>query len=163
MNYESAGRSVAVPTRAILAAGLLLLGATTALAQTIEVKTGDTGAIAAATPVVPASGTAAATAATLVDSPVQDQAATQRPEAMAESADELEEFDPPPLQMGDATRGLFAWQRSGDISSPTPRPITGATANRSYERYLKSFDFPIPERMTSSVKASSGGGGNSAK
>lgn len=159
MNYESAERSVAVPTRAVLAAALLLLGATTSMAQT----TGDTGAIAAATPVVPASGTAAATAATLVDSPVQDQAATQRPEAMAESADELEEFDPPPLQMGDATRGLFAWQRSGDISSPTPRPITGATANRSYERYLKSFDFPIPERMTSSVKASSGGGGNSAK
>lgn len=62
------------------------------------------------------------------------------------------------LQVGDATQSLLAWQRSGEITSATPRTISGDVANRSYERYLKSFEFPIPERMTSSVKPSSGGG-----
>ncbi|QNK69451.1 DUF3613 domain-containing protein [Variovorax sp. PAMC26660] len=61
----------------------------------------------------------------------------------------------PPLQVGDATQDLLAWQRSGVIASPTPRPIPGAIAYRSYERYLKSFEFPIPERLNSSVKSSS--------
>ena len=63
-----------------------------------------------------------------------------------------------PLQVGDATQGLLAWQRSGDIASKTARPIAGNVAHRSYERYLKSFEFPIPERMSSTVKTSSGGG-----
>jgi hypothetical protein len=68
-----------------------------------------------------------------------------------------------PLQVGDATQSLFAWQRSGDIASPTARPIAGTVANRSYERYLKSFEFPIPERMSSIVKSSSGSGGGAPK
>jgi len=41
------------------------------------------------------------------------------------------------------------------IASQTPRPIPGAIAYRSYERYLKSFEFPIPEHLNSSVKSSS--------
>lgn len=57
-----------------------------------------------------------------------------------------------PLRVGDATQDLLAWQRSGVIASPTPRPIAGAVAYRSYERYLKSFEFPIPEHLNSSVK-----------
>jgi len=64
-------------------------------------------------------------------------------------------------QVGDATQGLLAWQRSGEIASPTPRPIAGDVASRSYARYLKSFEFPIPERMSSIVKASSGSGSSS--
>ena len=67
------------------------------------------------------------------------------------------------LQVGDATQSLLAWQLSGEITSTTPRTIAGDVANRSYERYLKSFEFPIPERMTSSVKPSSGGGGAAPK
>ncbi|MNY38616.1 hypothetical protein D3C86_1732540 [compost metagenome] len=63
-----------------------------------------------------------------------------------------------PHQVGDATLSLLAWQRSGEIASPTARPIAGAVAGRSYERYLKSFEFPIPERMSSTVKSSTGGG-----
>lgn len=76
------------------------------------------------------------------------------PEASAE------EFEPEygPLQVGDATQDLLAWQRSGVIASSTPRPIPGAIAYRSYERYLKSFEYPIPERLNSSVKTQSGGG-----
>lgn len=61
----------------------------------------------------------------------------------------------PQLQVGNATRDLFAWQRSGVIASPTPRPIPGAIAYRSYERYLKSFEYPIPEHLNSSVKSPS--------
>ncbi|ATA56654.1 hypothetical protein D3C87_971680 [compost metagenome] len=61
-----------------------------------------------------------------------------------------------PLQVGDSTSNLFAWQRSGEIASKTPRQIAGNIAGRSYERYLKSFEFPIPERMNSTVKASTG-------
>lgn len=66
--------------------------------------------------------------------------------------------EPGPLLVGDATEDLLAWQRSGVIASPTPRPITGQVANRNYERYLKSFEHPIPESLTSTVKAGSGGG-----
>ncbi|WP_041943057.1 DUF3613 domain-containing protein [Variovorax paradoxus] len=74
--------------------------------------------------------------------------------AQAEYEYEIE----PPLQVGDATQGLFAWQRSGELASATPRPIAGSVANRSYERYLKSFEFPIPERMSSIVKSANGSG-----
>lgn len=68
------------------------------------------------------------------------------------------EYEPVRLQVGDATQSLLAWQRSGELASATQRPIAGDVANRSYERYLKSFEFPIPERMTSTVKSSNGGG-----
>lgn len=73
------------------------------------------------------------------------------------AAEEQEAFELPD-QIGDATLSLLAWQRSGEIASPTARPIAGAVAGRSYERYLKSFEFPIPERMSSTVKSSTGGG-----
>jgi hypothetical protein len=65
-----------------------------------------------------------------------------------------------PLQVGDATHDLFAWQRGGEIASTTPRPIAGNVANRSYQRYLKSFDYPIPESMGSIVKQTAVGGGS---
>jgi hypothetical protein len=72
----------------------------------------------------------------------------------------MEEGTATPLQVGDATQNLLAWQRSGEIASSTPRPIAGAVAARSYERYLKSFEHPIPERLTSSVKKTSSSTGN---
>lgn len=84
--------------------------------------------------------------------------APDTPQPVEEMAEGEEEFIYEPLQVGDATQGLLAWQRSGEIASTTSRPISGAVANRSYERYLKSFEFPIPERMISSVKSSSGSG-----
>ncbi|WP_280811026.1 DUF3613 domain-containing protein [Variovorax boronicumulans] len=81
-------------------------------------------------------------------------ASTEGQTQIAEDAEPVYER----LQVGDATQGLLAWQRGGEIASPTPRPIAGEVANRSYERYLKSFEFPIPERMSSIVKSGSGGG-----
>jgi hypothetical protein len=69
---------------------------------------------------------------------------------------EAEEFELVPLQVGDATQSLLAWQRSGEIASPSPRTIAGNVASRSYDRYMKSFEFPIPERLGSTVNKSSG-------
>lgn len=89
---------------------------------------------------------------------VQTAAPTPVPPHGQEEMAGTEEFVHEPLQVGDATQGLLAWQRSGEIASATSRPIAGAIANRSYERYLKSFEFPIPERMSSTVKSSSGSG-----
>jgi hypothetical protein len=62
----------------------------------------------------------------------------------------------PPLRVGDATDTLLALQRSGEFASATPRPIAGPVAHRSYERYLKSFEHPIPEYLNSSVKKTTG-------
>ena len=97
------------------------------------------------------------------------QAVPQSPEtkkAEAKQADvqeaEAEEFDPPPLRMGDATQSLLSRQRSGEIASRTPRPIAGSVASRSYERYIKSFEHPIPEHLGSTVAKSKSGGGSSA-
>ena len=84
------------------------------------------------------------------------RASTNQPQSDATDA---EEPDHVPLQVGDATQGLRAWQRSGDVASKTTRPIAGNVAQRSYERYLKSFEYPIPERMSSTVKTSTGNGG----
>lgn len=72
-------------------------------------------------------------------------------DALAEGQDLMYE----PAQVGDATQGLLAWQRGGEIASATVRSIPGNVANRSYERYLKSFEYPIPEHLSSSVKSSS--------
>ncbi|WP_395317377.1 DUF3613 domain-containing protein [Variovorax sp. UC74_104] len=83
------------------------------------------------------------------------------PAQAQEGMDEKEYVIYEPLQVGDATHDLFAWQRGGEIASATPRTIAGNVANRSYERYLKSFEFPIPERMSSTVKQTSGGSGSS--
>jgi hypothetical protein len=80
-----------------------------------------------------------------------------------EAEPEAEEFEsPPPLLMGDATQSLLAWQRSGEIASRTPRPIAGSVASRSYERYIKSFEHPIPEHLGSTVSKSKGGGASSS-
>lgn len=87
------------------------------------------------------------------------QASTNPPQNEAANAEDAEEIDYAPLQVGDATQGLLAWQRSGDIASKTPRPIGGSVAQRSYERYLKSFEFPIPERLSSTVKSTTDSGG----
>lgn len=97
--------------------------------------------------------------------PTEAQKAQEAQEAQEarEVEAEAEEFEsPPPLLMGDATQSLLAWQRSGEIASRTPRPIAGSVASRSYERYIKSFEHPIPEHLGSTVSKSKGGGASSS-
>lgn len=93
--------------------------------------------------------------------PTEAQKTQEAREVEAEA--KAEEFEsPPPLLMGDATQSLLAWQRSGEIASRTPRPIAGSVASRSYERYIKSFEHPIPEHLGSTVSKSKGGGASSS-
>jgi len=137
MNPESTERIASLPVRAALTAALLFM-ATNAFAQTNMAKSDDAGAKAVAMPTVA--------------QPIQNQATPA----------EAEELDPPPLLLGDATQNLLAWQRSGEIASPTPRPIAGSVASRSYERYIKSFEHPIPEHLGSTVTKSNGAAGGAA-
>ena len=67
--------------------------------------------------------------------------------------------DQPALPVGAATQRLLALQRGGTMASTTPRPIPGEVAHRSYERYLNSFNHPIPDRYGSSVSMRQGGTG----
>ncbi|MHA7601552.1 DUF3613 domain-containing protein [Alicycliphilus sp. T452] len=48
------------------------------------------------------------------------------------------------LDMGRATEQLLAQQRS--TPGVRPRPIDGEQAGRSWQRYLKSFETPIPAK-----------------
>lgn len=50
----------------------------------------------------------------------------------------------PSLRVGDATHDLLQRQREGREASATPRPIDGAVAEASQQRYLKSFEQPLP-------------------
>ncbi|MDQ0589275.1 DUF3613 domain-containing protein [Variovorax paradoxus] len=154
MNHESTERIASLPARAALTAALLFM-ATSAFAQTTATKSDNAKPIA--TSVTAPTGRVTATAAPAGQA-VQNQAA---PEPQDAQMAEAEEFDPPPLLLGDATQNLLAWQRSGEIASPAPRPIAGSVASRSYERYLKSFEHPIPEHLSSTVTKSGGGGSSS--
>ena len=91
-----------------------------------------------------------------------DAAPAVRPEQAAlpgANAQEAQKATPEPVAspapdypaVGDATRKLLALQRGGQIASPVPRPVPGEVAQRSRERYLKSFEREIPERFQSSV------------
>ncbi|MGJ7565083.1 DUF3613 domain-containing protein [Variovorax sp. RB2P76] len=148
MNNKFPGLFASLPAGA-LAAALLVTSASAAAQVSAKVKETD------AKPV--------ATAAASADTP-KDEAATPGAQASREKEQagsqqqsaEAEEFDLVPLQVGDATQSLLAWQRSGEIASPSPRTIAGNVASRSYDRYIKSFEFPIPERLGSTVTKSSG-------
>jgi hypothetical protein len=52
---------------------------------------------------------------------------------------------------GKETLQLLALQRQGQ--GQRPKPIDGEQASRSYERYLKSFEHPIPEAFATGIDA----------
>ncbi|WP_390348651.1 DUF3613 domain-containing protein [Variovorax boronicumulans] len=143
-NHEPFNRLFTLSACALATA--LCFVSTVAFAQTTQAGPGQGGAN---------------TAASAIDAaqPRKESAAHPTTETQA-VAEEEETFDPP-LQVGDSTLNLFAWQRSGEVASKTPRPIAGSVASRSYERYLKSFEHPIPERLGSSVTNAKNGGGAS--
>jgi len=144
MKKEQAHRLALLPTFGL--AAVLVIASPAAAAQET------------AKPVQPEALTAMTATTAAVPSPTARPA---RPDQ--EEMDAAGEIAYGRLQIGDATQGLLAWQRSGEIASPAPRPIAGDVASRSYERYLKSFEFPIPERMSSIVKSSSVSGAGAPK
>lgn len=94
-------------------------------------------------------------------SPAVSAAAAPQAMPMAEPAPAATEAgaatDQSALPVGAATQRLLALQRGGTLASSTPRPIPGEVAHRSYERYLNSFNHPIPDRYGSSVSVRPGG------
>lgn len=56
-------------------------------------------------------------------------------------------------RVGDATHGLLQRQREGREASATPRPIDGAVAEASHQRYMKSFEQPLPAWFGSRLQA----------
>lgn len=85
-------------------------------------------------------------AAALWLSPARAQAPAPAPVAPVPVAPAAE--PPDRLRVGDATYTLLEKQRAGTLASDTARPIAGEVAQRSYERYLRSFERPIPESFT---------------
>lgn len=53
------------------------------------------------------------------------------------------------IEIGSATQTLWDMQRASP--GVRPRPIDGDQASRSYQRYLKSFEYPIPEHYSSGL------------
>ena len=70
--------------------------------------------------------------------------------------------DPKP---GTETKAWLDLQKSGKAASKEARPVPGEIAEKTYDRYLKSFDHPIPEEFSreSFSSGNSGGGSGSNK
>ncbi|WP_269790680.1 DUF3613 domain-containing protein [Stenotrophomonas sp. Iso1] len=60
-------------------------------------------------------------------------------------------------QIGDTTRALLRMQADGS-NAGNALPMLGETATRSYQRYLNSFDHPIPEYFEGALPNSKQGG-----
>jgi hypothetical protein len=60
---------------------------------------------------------------------------------------------PPRHEIGDVTRALLRMQAEGTYAGRA-LPILGDQASRSYQRYLNSFDYAIPERFEQTVSSS---------
>lgn len=60
--------------------------------------------------------------------------------------------EPQAARVGEATHSLLQRQREGRDASATPRPIDGRVVDVSHQRYLKSFETPLPEWFDSKLK-----------
>ncbi|WP_137916863.1 DUF3613 domain-containing protein [Hydrogenophaga sp. 2FB] len=60
---------------------------------------------------------------------------------------------PTATRVGDSTHSLLQRQREGREASATPRPIDGRVAELNHQRYLKSFETPLPEWFDSKLKS----------
>ncbi len=57
---------------------------------------------------------------------------------------------------GEATRQWLELQKSNNASWGTPRPMPAEVAERVYQRYVKSFEQPIPPRFDREAVAEGG-------
>lgn len=60
----------------------------------------------------------------------------------------------PRTVIGEATEAYLQMQRDG-ASAGRAQPVTGEVASRSYQRYLNSFDEPMPQTKSGSGSTSS--------
>ncbi len=64
------------------------------------------------------------------------------------------------LAVGESTRALLGVQRNGKQAGPE-LPMLGAASALSYQRYLESHKYKIPERFSSSLGQGGSGGSGS--
>jgi len=145
MRHLPLTRVIARPLQGLGLAALALLLPPVAMAQPADAPPADSRTVTEVR-------AGEATAAGNEPVPVTGQASEPAP------AVETSAWTQPALAVGEATQSLLALQRAGTSASATPRPIPGEIAHRSYERYLKSFEYPIPESFNSTVKTSGSGG-----
>lgn len=65
-----------------------------------------------------------------------------------------------PMQVGDETRQWLELQASGNASLGTIRPMPGEIADKVYQRYLDSYDHPLPETFDRDSFTTDSGGGS---
>lgn len=73
--------------------------------------------------------------------------------ASAASAETQIAKRPAARHVGDTTTSLLAAQADGSIAGPG-LPMLGATGNLSWQRYLDSFKYRIPENFTNRINQS---------
>lgn len=71
-----------------------------------------------------------------------------------------EDKDANNYQLGDEVRAWTDLQKSGAASNKAPQPMPGEIADKVYERYLKTFDYGIPQSFDRQSFVGSGGGGS---
>lgn len=82
-------------------------------------------------------------------SSTQPSSPTHAVAASAENAAPAQPLRARYIEIGSATQTLWDLQRASP--GVRPRPIDGDQASRSYQRYLKSFEYPIPEHYSSGL------------
>lgn len=94
----------------------------------------------------------------MADAPAPATSATTPNAVFAPTANtELLATTPHRSQIGDTTRALLRMQADGS-NAGNALPMLGETASRSYQRYLNSFDHPIPEYFEATLPNSKQGG-----
>ncbi|WP_449466359.1 DUF3613 domain-containing protein [Stenotrophomonas humi] len=95
----------------------------------------------------------------MTDMPAAAPASTTAPDvAIAPSANTASlTATPQRSQIGDTTRALLRMQADGSHAG-NALPMLGETASRSYQRYLNSFDHPIPEYFEATLPNANQGG-----
>lgn len=92
-------------------------------------------------------------AASPAASPPAQGASSAAPAQAAQEAPRDEQF-------GDITRGLVGLQAAGLRSGPG-LPLQGPVATAAWNRYMKSFELPIPQWFDERVSRGGGSGGGS--
>lgn len=113
------------------------------------------GAVAAHAQQAPITGQMLAPTAPPATVETTTPAAVAAPVPNAAASERTIENAPVQTQVGDTTRQLLSMQAQGTHAGKH-LPIPGQEASASYQRYLKSFEHPIPEFYDAAVSKSTG-------